>query len=129
MLGAEGAAGAVVADAVFDEGGAFASRAAALQMRFVFVAEIPQRGEHRVRGGFAETAEAAGAYLMSKVFKFSHVLPLAFAGAEPLQEVQHAPGADAAEGAFAARLVLSKLKEIARNIDHAGGVIEHDQAA
>ena len=59
VLGAEGAAGAVVAHAILDERLALAGRTAALQVRFIFVAEIAQRGQHRVGRGLAKAAQAA----------------------------------------------------------------------
>ena len=47
------------------------------------------------------------------------MLAAGFAGAEEIEQFEHPLRADAAEGAFAARLVLRELEEIPRNIDHA----------
>ena len=129
MLGAEGAAGAVGGDLILDERGALARRAAALQVGLVFVAEVAQGREHRVGGRFAQAAEAAGADLAGQLFEFVQVRALRLARAKLVQNIQHPLGADAAEGAFAARLVLRELEEIARDIHHAGGVIQHHHPA
>ena len=60
LLGAQPAAGAVAADVVGDERLAAAGRAALLvDVRLVLVAEVPERGEHRVGRRAAEGAQRA----------------------------------------------------------------------
>jgi len=108
-LSANRAARTVVEDTVFDEGSAFPSRTSALQVGFVFGAKIAEGGKHRVGSRFAQAAQTAGANLARKVFELSQILPLAFASHQPVKNIEHSPGADAAECAFAAGLVLSKL--------------------
>ena len=44
-------------------------------------------------------------------------------------DLEHALGADAAGDALAARLLLGEVEEEAREVDHAGLVVDHDQAA
>ena len=57
------APGAIVENTVFDERRAFAGGAAALEMGFVFVTKIAERGQHRVRSSFAKTTETPSADL------------------------------------------------------------------
>src|ERR1039457_2608002 len=129
MLGAYGAAGAVLADAILDKRFALAGRAPALQVGLVLFTEIPEGGEHRVRRGLAEAAQTSLRDLWRELFELLQMLAGGLAGAEQLQQFEHPFGANAAEGAFAARLVLRELEEIPRDIHHASGVIEHDHAA
>src|SRR5436190_23780957 len=53
MLSAKSAAGAMLVDLVLDKGCAFPGRAAPLQMRFVFLTEIPECRQHRIRRSLA----------------------------------------------------------------------------
>src|ERR1039458_5602610 len=102
MLGADGAAGAVLLHAVLDEGCALAGRAPALQMRLILVAEIPQRGQHRIRRGLAEAAQTALSDLGGQLLEFLKMPAAGFAGAEEIEQFEHPLRADATEGAFAA---------------------------
>ena len=54
---------------------------------------------------------------------------LRLARAKFVKYIQHPLGADAAEGAFAARLVLGELEKIARDVHHARRIIQHDHPA
>ena len=67
MLRAKCAAVASVVDAVTDERGAFSGGTFAAQVGFVFFAVVTQRGQHRVRRGSAQSAEARCADLMREV--------------------------------------------------------------
>ena len=67
--------------------------------------------------------------ILRQVLELVEVRRLALAGAQPVEDVQHPPRADPAERALAARLVLRELEEVAGDIDHAVGLVEHDQAA
>ena len=109
VLCADRTAGAVVADTVFDERGAFAGRAMALQVRLVLVAEIAQSGQHRVRGGLAEAAEAALGHLGRQPLQFLKVLAAGFAGAKAVEQFEHPLGANAAKRAFA-HLLINNIK-------------------
>src|SRR4051812_30031495 len=53
MLSAKSAAGAMLVDLVIDKGCAFPGPAAPLQMRFVFLTEIPECRQHGVRRSLA----------------------------------------------------------------------------
>src|SRR5947207_12117911 len=96
-------------------------------MGFVFIVEVSKRSEHGVGRSFPEAAQTAGAYLPGEMFQLHEVLRSAFARADPVQYVQHAPRADATKGAFSTRLILGELQEKSRHVDHASAVVEHDQ--
>ena len=61
MLRAECATGAVGVDRIFDERGAFTGRAASLQMCFILIPKVAQRGEDWIRRRLAQAAQAAEA--------------------------------------------------------------------
>ena len=79
LLGTQRAAGALLGvDPEGDELGTAQRRAGTpVDVRLVLVAEIPQRGEHRIGGGLAESAEAAGAHLVRQALEFLEVGALA----------------------------------------------------
>ena len=54
---------AIVVDMVLDKRLTLTRRAAAFQVGFIFVPKITKRRKDRVRGGFAESAQAAGFHL------------------------------------------------------------------
>ena len=80
-LGANRAAGAVIEDAIFDEGGAFAGGTATFQVRFVFLAKVSEGRQDGIGRGFAKATEAAGTYLAGQLLQMSKVLALTFADA------------------------------------------------
>jgi len=100
-----------------------------MDVGLVLVPEVAQGGEHRVGRGLAQPAEAGGLDHPGEMLQLLQIVAFALAGAEPLQDVQHAAGADAAGGALAAGLVLRELQEIAGDIDHAVVFVQHDQTA
>src|SRR5262249_53732387 len=69
-LRAKRATRAVFQNRILNQRRAFARRATPLKMRLVFLPEVAQRGEHRVRRGFPQTTKTAGSYLARKVFQF-----------------------------------------------------------
>src|ERR1039458_9273478 len=85
MLRADGAAGAVLPHAIFDERRALARRAPALQMRLILVPEIPQGRQHRVRRSLAEAAQTALGDLGRQLFELLKMLAASFAGAEQVE--------------------------------------------
>ena len=66
---------------------------------------------------------------MREPLQFFEVFPLRSARAEAFQNVEHPPGADAAEGALAARLLLRELEKIAGHVHHARCIIQYYQPA
>src|SRR5262249_10834948 len=118
-LRAKSATGAVLDDSILDQRGAFASRTASLQVRLIFIPKITECGQHRIGRGFSETAKTAGSHLIGQAFQFGQVSWLAFSSAESFEDLEHAPRADAAKGAFAAGLFLGEIEKVAGNIDHA----------
>src|ERR1039458_5381380 len=105
MLGADGAAGAVLPDVISDQRLTRARWAPAFEMRLILFTEVAQRGQHRVWCGLAEAAQTALGHLRSQLLEFLQMRALGFAGAEEFEQFEHPLCADAAEGAFAARLV------------------------
>ena len=129
LLGAERAADAIVGDAIVDQRLAPSRRAAAGKVLFVFVAKIAERGEHRVGGRSPQAADASRLDRQGQLLQLFQVARLALAGADAVEDVEHPPGADAAERTLAARLVLGEAEEVAGDIDHAVAVVQHHQAA
>ena len=129
MLCAERAADAGPVDLVADQRGAFAGRAFSLQVRFVFVAEVLERGQHGIGCRLAQPADAARHDTARQLFELFQIPFAAVARADAIQDLQHPLRADAAERALAARLVLREAQEVAGDVDHAIGVVEHHQSA
>ncbi len=83
----------------------------------------------RIGRGLAEPAQAAAADVVGQRRERLQVVGPAVALAEPVEDLQHPLGADAAERALAARLGLREAQEEARDVHHAVAIVEHDQAA
>ena len=98
-------------------------------VRQVFVAEIAQRGEHRVRRRLAQPAQAGVADNRRQRLEFFDVGQFGLAGANPVQNVEHLARADAAGRAFPARLVTAEFHEKPRNVHHARILVHHHHAA
>ncbi len=98
-------------------------------VRQVFVAEILDRGEHRVRRGLAQAAQRAPLNRRAQRFELLYALLGAATFANIVEDQLHLARAEAARDAFSARLVLGEGHEIAREVDHAGGVVHDDEAA
>src|ERR1017187_3537207 len=79
-LRAQGAADAVVRHPVADQGRAAAGRATFLvQVGFVLLAKIPERGRHRVGRGLPQTAEASAADVIGEGLQLFEVVTAAVA--------------------------------------------------
>src|ERR1035437_8145705 len=128
LLGAEDAAGAGLGvDVVRDERLALAGRAALLvDVRLVLVAEVADGGEHGVGGGAAQRAQRAVGDVVGKLLEQLDVAPAAVAADDAVQRLEHTLGAEAAGDALTARLLLREVEEEAREVDHAGLVVDHD---
>ena len=74
----------------------------AVEVGFEFLAEKPQRRQHRVGRGFAEPAEAGAAHHVGKCDQFLQIVGFGFSFADMFEDIEHAAGADAAKRAFAA---------------------------
>ena len=84
-LRALGAADAGRLHLIADQLPAFARRTAPLQMRLVFLAEIAQRGQHRVGRGLAQAAQAAALGQSGQLRQQLQVAPLAAAGTQAVE--------------------------------------------
>ena len=131
LLGAERAAGAGLGvDVVGDQRLALAGRAALLvDVRLVLLAEVLDGGEHRVGRRAAEGAERAVDDVVAELLEQLDVALAAVAGDDAVEHLEHALGAEAAGHALAARLLLREVEEEARQVDHAGLVVDDDHAA
>src|ERR1017187_2052123 len=128
-LRAEGAADAVAVHPVAYQRRAAPRRAAAIEVGLILLAEVTQRGQHRVGRRLPEAAKAAPADVIGQGRERLQVVPPPLARAEAFQNFQHSLGADAAEGAFAAGFRLGEFEEKARDIHHAIALVQHHQAA
>ena len=66
---------------------------------------------------------------MAQLFQLFQITFLPLTGAQPVEDFQHPLGADPAKGTLAAGFRLGKRHEIAGNIHHAIGFIQHHHAA
>src|SRR5450830_346106 len=130
LLGAEHAAGAGLGvDVVGDQRLALARRAAPLaDVRVQLIAEVAQGSEHRVGRRSAESAERAFDDVARELLQQLDVSLTSISLSDALQSFQHALGAQPTGHALAARLVLRELQEVARQVDHAVGVVDHHEA-
>ena len=128
-LRAPGAADALLVDPVRDERLAATGGAPAPEVILVLAAEVPQRRQHRVRRGPAEAAEAPLLHGHGQLFEQLDVAGLRGSGAEAGQDPVHPLGADPARAARAAGLAPGEVHEVAGDVDHAVGLVEHDHAA
>src|ERR1035438_5485090 len=129
-LRAQGTTDAVVRHAIADQGRAAAGRTTLLvQVGFVLLAKIAERGGNRVGRGLTQTAEAPTADVVGEGLQLFEVVAAAVSFAEPIQNLEHALGADTAEGTLAAGFRLREFQEEARDIDHAVAVVEYHQPA
>src|ERR1017187_2806838 len=115
-LRAQRAPDAVGIHPVTDEGGTAARGAAPFEEGLIFLAKVPQRGQHRVGRRLPEPAQAAAADAVGQGGELFQVVAPALSRAEPFQNLQHSLGADAAEGTLAAGFRLGKLEEEARDV-------------
>ena len=130
VAGALGAALALVGDLELEEPHAGAGGALLVaHVGDVLVLEVAQRGEDRVRGRLAEAAERRVLDRVGQVLELDEHLLGALAGADLLEHLEHAAGADAAGRALAAGLVLGEPEVELRHRGHAVLVGEDDHAA
>ena len=100
-----------------------------LDVLLVFVPEIVDRAQDGVGRGLPQAAEGR---ILDALAQFDQELDVAlpaFAAGDPLQDFQHALGADPAGGALAAGFVLDELHEELGHVHHAGVFVHDDQAA
>ena len=100
-----------------------------VNMRFVLVAEMLERAQHRIRRGFAQHAEARRVDLRRQAFQLLNVAIFPFAIADSFENIQHLARSDAAGDALAARLFLAEIEEKPRHIDHARIFVHDNHAA
>ena len=98
-----------------------------LDMLDVFVPEIPESGQNRIGGRLPQAAEGCGLDVHGQLLQFVQILHLAFATANPIQDVEHVACAHTAGRALPARLILRKLQEVPGDIDHAGALVHDDE--
>jgi hypothetical protein len=86
-------------------------------------------GKHGVGGRLAQAAKRRGLDVLAQPLQLFDVAFLALAVDDALQNLQHAPRADAARRALAAALVHGEIQEEAGDIHHAVVFVHHDHAA
>ena len=100
-----------------------------LDVVLVFLAEIADGAQDRIRGRLAEAAEGGvlddGRHLLEEL----DVALLALALGDVRQDLQHPLGPLAAGGALAAGFILAEVHEEAGHVDGAGVLVHDDQAA
>jgi hypothetical protein len=94
-------------------------------MGLVLIPKITQGSQNRIGGPLAQPAQRSLAYLIGQFFQVVDIFRPAFTIADPLDNVQHTPGANPALHAFAAGLLLGEIEEIAGHIHHTSIFIDH----
>src|SRR3990172_7334489 len=97
-------------------------------MRFVFIPEILQRAQDRVRGCLAQTTKRSSLDIIREVLKQLHVSFPAFARGYPFEYFKQPLCTYPAGHAFAAGFVLGELEKELRYVDHAVVFVEYDHA-
>src|SRR5437764_487161 len=92
-----------------------------LDVRFVLVPEVLQRGQHRRDRRVAERAKRFPGDVAGDAAQQIQIAHLPFAALDALQNLVQPIGSLAARRAFAAGLVTVKVEEVLREPDHAGG--------
>jgi hypothetical protein len=103
-----GASDAGIVDLVMDEWQAFPRRTPTKDMGFIFLPEIAQGGENRIRGCLSQSAQTPPGGAVSKFFKAFQVFRSSFSVSDYFKQFKHPACADSAKSASAARLVLSE---------------------
>ena len=96
---------------------------------FPLVAEVADHRQHGVGGRLTEAAERGLLDHGAELLKALDVALFTLAGADALDDLEHALGADPAGRALAAALLLGELEEEARHVDHARVLVHDDEAA
>ena len=100
-----------------------------LYMLFIFLAEVFQRGEDRVRCGLTQATECHLLDADRQLLQFVNVFHRTFTGTKPIEDVQHAANTDPAEGTLATRLLASEREEVAGDIHHTTALAQDDHTA
>ena len=98
-------------------------------MLAVFVLEVCERGQHRVRRSLTETAQGGILDHLGEGAQLLDVAGFAVALRDPGEDVEHTGRALAARGALAARLVADEVHEKLRDGHHARILVHDDEAA
>src|SRR3972149_5727500 len=94
-------------------------------MRFVFAPEVPERAQRGVRGRLSQAAQRCDPDCLPHLPQQCKVALLSTTLGDARQHLENAASPDAAGHALSARFALHKVREIARDLHHAGRVV-HD---
>jgi hypothetical protein len=98
-----------------------------LDVRQIFVFEVAEGCEHRIWPRLAEAAERSFVDVHGKFLQTVDIFQNPFAFRDAGKYFQHAPGANAAESAFPTGFILDEAHEEMSDLNHATGVIHHNQ--
>src|SRR5207248_2339436 len=98
-------------------------------VRDVFVLEVAQSREHRVRRSLTQPAQGSVLYHPAAILEQLEIRLFAFALRDPVEDCLQLLGSFAARKALSAGLFFQELHEIAGEIDHAGVFIHDHHAA
>jgi hypothetical protein len=98
-----------------------------LNMSFIFISEISNCGEDRVWSSFSQTAVGGLFNMMPQEFQPFDILHFPFTLDDSIQDIEHHLHPHPAGNAFATGFIDRKVREEPGCIDHAGGVVHHDQ--
>ena len=101
----------------------------AVDMGFVFLAEVAQCCQNRIWGGLPQPAQ--GTYLdgFTQLFEQVNILGFAASRNNVFQNGEHLLGSQSARHALATGFFFGEIEEVTGEIDHASFFVHHDHAA
>ncbi len=100
-----------------------------LNVGFVFVPEVTDRGEHGIGSALSKTAVGRILDMFAQSFQEVDILHRSLPGSDSVQDIEHDLQADAAGDAFSAGFIDREVGEEPGRIHHAGRVVHDDEAA
>ena len=98
-------------------------------MALVVLAEVAQRGLHRLAGALTQTAERGMGDRVGEILEKLDILFASLVADDALESFQHALRTLAAGDALAAGFLLREFHEEAGDLRHAGVLVHDDETA
>src|ERR1035437_5332939 len=95
----------------------------------VLVAKVVQGRHHRIRSSLPKPAKASLAHVVTELLEPSEVVERRRARGDTFEDARRLNRPGSARHALATRLADTKIHVESRHVDHAGGIVHHDQPA